>query len=75
MSPSRSDLASHIVKALAEGQEAAQREFRQPGRIPSFILTISLPADVALIDYTSLPSTDALVLKKTLGNSNTWVTK
>ncbi len=64
---SRSELASHIVKALAERHEAAQREFRQPGRIPSFILDDLLPADVALMIYQAFPSTDALVLKKTLG--------
>ena len=33
--------------------QPSQREFRQPGRIPSFILDDLLPADVALA-YTRL---------------------
>jgi Rps23 Pro-64 3,4-dihydroxylase Tpa1-like proline 4-hydroxylase len=64
---SRSELAGHIVNALADRRDAAQREFRQPGRIPSFILDDLLPAHVALTIYQAFPSTEALVLKKTLG--------
>ena len=63
----RGELAGHIVNRLAARQEAAGREFRQPGRIASFTVDDLLPAEIAQAVYKAFPPADGLVLKKTLG--------
>jgi len=66
-SQSRSELGGVIADRLASVREAAAREFRQPGRVRSFILDDLLPAPTAQTIYQAFPPTDALVLKRTLG--------
>jgi Rps23 Pro-64 3,4-dihydroxylase Tpa1-like proline 4-hydroxylase len=67
MRQSRSELARNIAERLASQQESVRREYRQPGRIPSFTIDDLLPPDAAQSIYQAFPSTDALVLKRTLG--------
>jgi Rps23 Pro-64 3,4-dihydroxylase Tpa1-like proline 4-hydroxylase len=51
----------HLERTLAAA------EFRQSGRVPSFILEDVLPAEHARTIYEAFPPVDRLVLKRTLG--------
>jgi len=64
---SRKALADHIVNRLSGHHDAAQLEFRRPGRIPSFVVEDLLPVEAALTIHQAFPTADRLVLKKTLG--------
>ncbi len=66
-SPARGEIAGLIAERLAGRREALVREFHEPGRIRSFILDDLLPEGMARAIYQAFPSTEALVLKRTLG--------
>ena len=64
---SRVQIADLILKRLDQEQKRAASEFRQPGRIPSFILEDVLPLEHARAIYQAFPPIERLVLKKTPG--------
>jgi Rps23 Pro-64 3,4-dihydroxylase Tpa1-like proline 4-hydroxylase len=63
----RAHIAGIIANRLAEARETAAREYRLPGRIPSFIVDDLLPSDYARAVYAAFPAPESLVLKRTLG--------
>ena len=67
MAFSRARLADFISQRLEQERERAYAEFRQPGRVPSFILEDVLPAGQARAIYEAFPPIERLVLKRTLG--------
>lgn len=64
---SRNELGGLIANRLEGGRDAAAREFRQPGRVCSFMVDDLLPAEAARSMYQAFPPADTLVLKRTLG--------
>jgi Rps23 Pro-64 3,4-dihydroxylase Tpa1-like proline 4-hydroxylase len=64
---SRARIADFVLQRLEQDRVRAAAEFRQTGRIPSFILEDVLPSDYARSIYHVFPPVDRLVLKRTLG--------
>ncbi|HUI58484.1 MAG TPA: 2OG-Fe(II) oxygenase [Bryobacteraceae bacterium] len=65
---SRTEIAGQIVNRLSEQREEAAAAFnRRPAQIPSFVCDNLLPPAYAQAIYKAFPSTERLVLKKTLG--------
>jgi Rps23 Pro-64 3,4-dihydroxylase Tpa1-like proline 4-hydroxylase len=60
-------MADFVLERIEREQVRVAAEFRQPGRIPSFVLEDTLPPEYARAIYDAFPSPDRLVLKKTLG--------
>ena len=67
MNLGRKELADRIVERLSREEESARREFRLPGRIPSFVVDELLPAETAAAIYEAFPPPADMVLKRTLG--------
>jgi hypothetical protein len=64
---SRVKIADLVVQRLGRERMRAAAEFRQSGRVASFILEDGLPAEHARAIYEAFPPVDRLVLKRTLG--------
>jgi Rps23 Pro-64 3,4-dihydroxylase Tpa1-like proline 4-hydroxylase len=64
---SRVKIADLVVQRLGRERMRAAAEFRQSGRVASFILEDVLPAEHARAIYEAFPPVDRLVLKRTLG--------
>lgn len=64
---SRVQIADLVVQRLEQERPRVAAEFRQPGRIPSFILEDALPGECARAIHQAFPPAERLVLKRTLG--------
>lgn len=64
---SRVQIADCVLQRLEQERIRAASEFREEGRIPSFIIEDVLPAEHARTIYEAFPSVERLVLKRTLG--------
>ena len=64
---SRVKIADALVQRLGEHRALTAADFRQSGRVPSFVLDDALPLEQARSIYEAFPPAERLVLKRTLG--------
>lgn len=62
----RTSFATHILQRLEAEQDALAHEFRQPGRVQSFVLDDLLDPALASAIYRAFPPPGAMVLKKSI---------
>ena len=67
--PDRDAIAARIASRIDEAKKDLAEQFQVTDRVNSFILDDLLPPELALAIYRSFPGTQAMVLKRHLGES------